>query len=98
MRPLTQTQWHKLAGRIERIIYLDNGLNPFGTPLATASCRWLRKKHPAVSTTMNALADTLAYELSSSTKPIHAEQAIEAWHVLRRWRNEVVSQELPIPD
>lgn len=98
MSPMSQTEWHKLAGRIERVIYADNAVAPFGTDLRTASLAWLRKHHPAVSPTLRGLFDALAFHMGSKTRRIQSNTVEEAWHVLRRWRHEPEPKELSVTD
>lgn len=84
----TQAEWWKLARRLEAIIYADNNLNPFGTPLDDAAAKWRLRNYPAAAATKKALLACIAYTLSATRRVITDDDAQEVLEILHRWRSE----------
>lgn len=84
----TQAEWWKLARRLEQIIYADNHLNPYGTPLDAAAAEWRRRNYPAAAATKKALLECIAYNLSAARRVITNDDAQEVLAILQRWRGE----------
>lgn len=82
----TQAEWWKLARRLEAIVYADNHLNPYGTPLDEAAAKWRHRNYPAAAATKKALLACIAYTLSATRRVVTDGDAQEVLEILHRWR------------